>query len=485
VQALRLVHPAKGRFFEVHWEGVSVELTSGVLGTNGRSTDRHFIDADEAERYVTAQIEKRRREGFVELEATPEVTAPRASAGEGLEAIIANPDDDGRRLVYADQLATAGDPLGEFIQVQLRLASDPHAGQAMLWRHREKELLDRFRQRWSGGLRGVEFHFERGFAVSVQLTLSDLESHLPKLWAAAPLLAELHVTDEGWWRGATIIAKLCATPEVTRLRALHLHGGEPNLTQPLFEATRLSGLRALSIRRARLTDPWAWALAQAPQFHRLEQLDLRGNRLGGGAIDAIAALPLTRLGFAMNQLGQSSVWQLQRARTLTRLRALDLSGNGIGTPGCEALAQSPHLATLTTLGVADTNCSPQGVALLTTCAFTPTLEALDLSNNDVASAVGVLARFPALRALNLSGVQLGDRGLAELLDSPVLPRLQRLDLRRNSLSMTSARRLVKHAGALGALRELSLSGNPLGAAGVRLVKAALPHVQVVTRSATS
>lgn len=63
-----------------------------------------------------------------------------------LEAVLANPEDDAPRLVYADSLLEAGDPRGELINVQVRVARLERDGAITtpeyraLWR-RERELL--------------------------------------------------------------------------------------------------------------------------------------------------------------------------------------------------------------------------------------------------------------------------------------------------------------------------------------------------------
>ena len=41
-----------------------------------------------------------------------------------LQAILADPDDDTPRLIYADWLEEQGDPRGEFIRVQCELAKE-------------------------------------------------------------------------------------------------------------------------------------------------------------------------------------------------------------------------------------------------------------------------------------------------------------------------------------------------------------------------
>src|SRR5436189_132727 len=67
-----------------------------------------------------------------------------------LDAIIANPDDDARRLVYADWLEEHGDTArAEFIRVQCALARlSPLADEAPALRRREAELLAAHRESW-------------------------------------------------------------------------------------------------------------------------------------------------------------------------------------------------------------------------------------------------------------------------------------------------------------------------------------------------
>jgi uncharacterized protein (TIGR02996 family) len=83
-----------------------------------------------------------------------------------LQAILVNPDDDLPRLVYADWLLDQGDPRGEFIHLQCRLArmeeDDPLRPQLET---REQELLDHHQDAWLGSLRPLLncWSFRRGF----------------------------------------------------------------------------------------------------------------------------------------------------------------------------------------------------------------------------------------------------------------------------------------------------------------------------------
>src|SRR5688572_20997900 len=89
-----------------------------------------------------------------------------------LADIIANPDDDGPRLVYADWLEDNGQPeRAEFIRLQIELSRLPeHDGprRAEL-EARERQLLEEHGEEWTGPLpRAVTGRtFERGFLAGV------------------------------------------------------------------------------------------------------------------------------------------------------------------------------------------------------------------------------------------------------------------------------------------------------------------------------
>jgi uncharacterized protein (TIGR02996 family) len=83
-----------------------------------------------------------------------------------LQAILDAPDDDTPRLIYADWLIDQGNPRGEFIHVQCRLArmdsSDPQRPQL---EQRERDLLRRHQDEWLGQVRPLvsRWTFRRGF----------------------------------------------------------------------------------------------------------------------------------------------------------------------------------------------------------------------------------------------------------------------------------------------------------------------------------
>src|SRR5205807_21718 len=116
------------------------------------------------------------RQGGAELSADPLV-----------EAMIAAPDDDAPRLVWADR---EGGLRGELVVVQCTLARDelPRAERTRLCA-RERFLLRAGRARWDrlDGL-AIEVRYRRGFVEHARVVLATLAERADELFARAPCL---------------------------------------------------------------------------------------------------------------------------------------------------------------------------------------------------------------------------------------------------------------------------------------------------------
>jgi uncharacterized protein (TIGR02996 family) len=131
-----------------------------------------------------------------------------ATAGDALLAdIIADPKDDGIRLIYADYLEDNGDEeRAEFIRVQLEMARlhtcecapslyvMPGCATCQLVepiRRRQRDLLDRHGIDWLAGLPGplafTSARMRRGLVAAVSLPLALWLEHGPALVKAHPL----------------------------------------------------------------------------------------------------------------------------------------------------------------------------------------------------------------------------------------------------------------------------------------------------------
>jgi len=107
-----------------------------------------------------------------------------------LQAILAHPDDDHLRLVYADWLEERADPRGEFIRVQMELAQ-PGLDRArrVELQKREHALWVEHHKLWLGPLTPLVLRarFRRGFVDRVEMTPAQFVEHADVVFAAAPV----------------------------------------------------------------------------------------------------------------------------------------------------------------------------------------------------------------------------------------------------------------------------------------------------------
>src|SRR5690242_5801815 len=100
------------------------------------------------------------------------------SEGDSLyQAILANPDDDAPRLVYADWLDEHGQPeRAEFIRVQCAMARiPPHTARWRPLHERSVRLEREWRVQWTGPAQELvlEPQLRRGFVDGVRLTIDQ------------------------------------------------------------------------------------------------------------------------------------------------------------------------------------------------------------------------------------------------------------------------------------------------------------------------
>src|SRR5439155_5420030 len=99
-----------------------------------------------------------------------------------VDAIVAAPDDDAPRMVYADWLQQRGDPRGELIQLQCQLAAVPDDERRRAIRIAENKLLAAHEATWTRPLHDAlpppppatdyVFTFARGFVDEAKLSLA-------------------------------------------------------------------------------------------------------------------------------------------------------------------------------------------------------------------------------------------------------------------------------------------------------------------------
>jgi uncharacterized protein (TIGR02996 family) len=298
-----------------------------------------------------------------------------------LEAILADPDNDDARRIYADLLAQANDPRGEFILIDLALDGPLSIRKREQLAGRRRELYKAHARRWFPyALAGMRTR--HGFLQAVKGTLKQVKAAGSKLFAAEPV-TEVELTD----------------------------AEEEDFIEPLLAARWLPRVRRLILRGSVGDDGFAQLCASAATAS-LRALNVTGNELGADALAGIGG-------------------------GLPRCTSLVLTGNPVGDDGLAGLRRWTHLGGIETLYLSGCELSGAGVGALLSGAL-PNLDKLCLADNDdlgdqAAAAIAAgAAGLPRLRHVELVNTGLGEAGLRKLLEAP-LPALRRIDARRNDL----------------------------------------------------
>ena len=277
-----------------------------------------------------------------------------------VEVIIASPDDDGARLVYADSLTERGDPRGEFINLQLRLAGRINPARRRELRDRETQLLAAHGQSWLAPATdvGLSAIFRRGFIEEVRGPASGL--------AKAKALLEFEPVQ---------VAKL-------------VDGHDADLTS-MVRTGVIGKLRQLRIATGAIGDSSIIELANAPEFASLRILNLADNNIGDDGLVALAGSPhfaLTALTLNSNDVGDRGLTALTEAPLAKSLTALFLARNNVGDLGVRSVAESAHLVNLRELGLGQNHSiTDVGAAHLATAELAARIHRLELNAIDFTS----------------------------------------------------------------------------------------------------
>ncbi len=230
-----------------------------------------------------------------------------------LEAVLADPDNDAPRLVYADHLSEGGHPRGELISLQIAVARGK-SGEGVA--ARISQLIDVCWQELASAVRaaGVDrFCVRRGFVEAIGINTKRLDE-LPTIMRHAPV-QELQLT--GPREGAMRLAQM---RELLRVRTVDLTN------------IGLGNRRCAELLRSEF-------------FANVSSLKLSGNGLGPPAIRALLRaapnLPcLEHLYLDANKLGPDAVEQLVRSPLVAQLLTLQVDDHDIGDEAAEVLERS-------------------------------------------------------------------------------------------------------------------------------------------------
>lgn len=357
-----------------------------------------------------------------------------------LKEVLANPEDDRPRLVYADHLQQRGDPRGEFITLQCAHAKLPQGDpRAEPLAARAEALLEKHKRDWVNPFMGDRHTTVIGGRSYTRTSPSQWDFH------------------RGFVRTATVSAE--SFPELSA----GLFEREPvhrvRLTnrglEGVLKAPSLEKLRELDLTHMRLKDA-AIALFKCNRFESLELLELydcglgvKGARAMGGA-DPGRWPRLRHLGLADCALKDAALRELARSPLLTCVRSLNLRNNGFGVAGWSAFVASVYLERLEELDVNDATIGEEGARALADSRLRKTLRVLTLRYvelDDDGLAALARADFSALRELRLPVNNLTDRAV-DLLKGGWVDRLEVLELSDNSeLSADGVEKLRKRFGA--------------------------------------
>ena len=249
-------------------------------------------------------------------------------------AILAAPDDDLPRLVFADYLDEQGHPAlaarAAFIRLQVETEKLPVGSAVRLELNRRAgELRPQFRDEWAdafapGELTGAVVNYRRGFVDEVQLELGRLLAVGDRMFAAAPVRVLRVRYQRGPDDPANDRDRFSGMECLQRVRILqfgpHLRDRTGGPLESLTMCQYMTNVRRLELSNNELDDYWPIAFAQlfagSPLAGSLRELDLSLNQLTDRSAHTLAAAtwphPLTELNLKGNRFTPAGVDTLRR-----------------------------------------------------------------------------------------------------------------------------------------------------------------------------
>jgi uncharacterized protein (TIGR02996 family) len=381
-----------------------------------------------------------------------------------IAAILANPDEDTPRLMYADWLDEHGEaPRAEFIRVQCELArqraaeadlpesfgtstsngdsvwpmsSRPHDTEERRdQRRRELDLLNAHSDEWRKGLPNYadnrqtrhSLRFRRGFVGHVLVYLGPLIKSPTALWEHHPVESLFVVCANGLARH-----KVPGCAPLAAVRELRLANRGASVITPFADCPHLSGVRELHLGFYGPHDDDLTVLARSPHLKPVA-LDLSCEEQSEAAFARMLAAPFAS---RLRRFRPYHVpaWgpEVIAGAPLPELRFLDLRGGSYGDASVVALTRSKHLTRLVTLDLSSNKLTDAALETLAAWPGLESIKSLNLSHNSDVTARGIAAllRAPNFQPIHLGlrGTGAGDDGAKELARWPGLANIIDLDL---------------------------------------------------------
>jgi uncharacterized protein (TIGR02996 family) len=358
--------------------------------------------------------------------------------------ILAEPDEDTPRLVYADWLQENGQPeRGDFIRAQIEaVRADPFGPRARAASRQAAAILEAYRSDWTRHLPGFPEwpRFERGFIAHLSVEPKEFVPRIDALFDAEPI------------------------------QALRLHRfvstGPPVSFEPLFELPRLKQLRRFELSPRLFTDrdgeDYA-LLSGCPHLAKLSDLSLRDNPvpptwlsnvLRGDKFPQLTGLDVAEV----THLGPSLAETFPRIDH-RELKRLDLSGVRFTSDQFHQVLTS--------------RCLREVEELLLATSLTPghmgPLFYLDLTH---------VIPWNRLVILDLAGQRLGNEGVREFTVRYEAAALRWLGLKNNVLGRDAVRYFT--ASKYLALNYLDVRGNNLSLSDIDALHHRFPDARILS-----
>lgn len=409
----RLENEDENKFWEAWVKDGVFYYRFGKIGSQGQTKLKRFKTDAEAQAELEEKLEEKLGQGFSEGDKEEaddgddgEGDGDAASNPELVKAILDNPDDASRYLVYADWLSEHGDPRGELIVLQSKIAQNSTPA----LKAQEKKLLEEHGETWLGSFADAEevdagVTWRLGFIDSFRLgPTDDYET------------SELSFPEA--------LAEILALPGIELLRELKIgalsYDDYPTswseCVDALVEHGVPKGLRSL-------------------QFTRGGYWDISSTELG--SIEKLYPL-MPKLQHLSIEMGSMD---FGKKLDLPELRSLEIVTGGLTADNLSAIRSGkfPHLEKLS-LYIGETD-NDYGC---------------DVQLDDIMSLLkkGDLKK---VKHLGLANSSLADDIAAQLHTTPILAQLETLDLSHGTLGNAGAQAIVDHADAYKHLKTLDLT----------------------------
>lgn len=204
------------------------------------------------------------------------------------QCVVDEPDNDDPRLLFADMMDELGDPWGDFIRLQIRLAGVLTAADRDQLQVVEREMLARYRRLWNApihrylgkelGLQATRrrapirfWGYTRGFLSKLSVDASTYMTRHPQLSRIGP------IQDIRFFGLEKVHKAIFLSPSVAQLRSLSFVKDFPyHLDRPLLQAIAtspyLSKLELLDLSHVSIAPESARLLADSEALGNVQNV---------------------------------------------------------------------------------------------------------------------------------------------------------------------------------------------------------------------